>query len=72
MTPSIESIVLLIHLPNHTITDANFMATKLERVVYARITNDDYRALNLLADERQQTISQLIRKILIDAGVLNR
>ncbi len=64
--------MLLIHLPNHTITDANFMATKFERVVYARITNDDYRALNLLADERQQTISQLIRKILIDAGVLNR
>ncbi len=48
------------------------MATKLERVVYTRITDDDYRALNLLADERQQTISQLIRKILIDSGVLNR
>jgi hypothetical protein len=48
------------------------MATKFERVVYARITNDDYRALNVLANERQQTISQLIRKILIDAGVLNR
>jgi hypothetical protein len=48
------------------------MATKLERVVYARLTNEDYRALNLLADKRQQTISQLIRKILIDSGVLNR
>lgn len=48
------------------------MATKLDRVVYARITTEDYRALNVLADERQQTISQLIRKILIDSGVLNR
>jgi hypothetical protein len=48
------------------------MATKFERVVYSRITDDDYRTLNLLADERQQTISQLIRKILIDSGVLNR
>ncbi len=64
--------MLLIRLPNHTIKDTDFMTTKLERVVYARITDDDYRALNLLADERQQTISQLIRKILIDSGVLNR
>jgi hypothetical protein len=72
LTPSTESFVLLIRLPNHTIKDTDFMTTKLERVVYARITDDDYRALNLLADERQQTISQLIRKILIDSGVLNR
>ncbi len=47
------------------------MTTKLEKVVYARITNDDYRALNLLADEQQPPISQLIRKILIDSGILN-
>jgi hypothetical protein len=64
--------VLLIGLPSHTIKDTNFMTTKLERVVYARITTEDYRALNVLADERQQTISQLIRKILIDSGVINR
>ena len=63
--------MLLIRLPNHTIKDTNFMTTKLERVVYARITTEDYRALNVLADKRQQTISELIRKILIDAGVLN-
>jgi hypothetical protein len=48
------------------------MTTKLERVVYARITTEDYRALNALADKRQQTISQPIRKTLIDSGVLNR
>jgi hypothetical protein len=67
-----ELFVLLIGLPNNTIADTYFMTTKLERVVYARITTEDYRALNILADERQQTISQLIRKILIDSGVLNR
>lgn len=73
LTPSIESFLCSLFVyqtaPSETRT---FMTTKLERVVYARITTEDYRALNVLADERQQTISQLIRKVLIDSGVLSR
>ena len=48
------------------------MTAKLERVVYARVTDEDYKDILALADDRQQSISQLIRKILIDAGVLSR
>jgi len=48
------------------------MTAKLEKTVYARITADDYNILTQLADQRQQTMSQLIRKILIDANVLPR
>ena len=45
---------------------------RLQRVVYTRVTNEDFAILNELADERQQTVSQLIRKILIDAKILHR
>lgn len=48
------------------------MTAKLEKVVYARVTDEDYKTIHALADDRQQSISQLIRKILIDAGVLTR
>ena len=48
------------------------MTTKLEKVLYTRVTTDDFHILSQIADERQQSISQLIRKILIDAGVLPR
>lgn len=48
------------------------MTTKLEKVLYTRVTIEDFHALNRIADEKQQTISQLIRKILIDSGVLAR
>ena len=48
------------------------MTAKLEKTVYARITTNDYDILTQLADQRQQTMSQLIRKILIDANVLPR
>ena len=44
----------------------------LEKTVYARITMEDFHALNRIADEKQQTISQLVRKILIDSGTLPR
>jgi DNA-binding MarR family transcriptional regulator len=49
------------------------MTTKnLEKTVYTRITMEDFQALNRIADEKQQTISQLVRKILIDSGALSR
>lgn len=48
------------------------MTAKLEKTVYARITTEDFIILTQLADQRQQTMSQLIRKILIDANVLPR
>ena len=48
------------------------MNTKLEKTLYTRVTTEDFRLLEQLADERQQSISQLIRKIMIDAGVLPR
>jgi len=48
------------------------MTTKLEKVLYTRVTIEDFHALNRIADEKQQSISQLIRKILIDSGALPR
>jgi uncharacterized protein (DUF1778 family) len=45
---------------------------KLEKVVYARVTTDDLRAISALAEERQQSISQFIRKSLIDTGIIHR
>lgn len=45
---------------------------KLNKTVYTRITSSDFAALTALADERQQSISQVIRKALIDVGVLTR
>lgn len=48
------------------------MSKKLEKVLYTRVTMQDFHVLTQLADERQQSISQLIRKILIDSGVLPR
>jgi hypothetical protein len=45
---------------------------KLTKTVYARITSQDFADLTDLADERQQSISQVIRKALIDAKILNR
>ena len=46
--------------------------TKLEKVVYARVTSDDLYAISALAEERQQSISQFIRKTLIDTGIIRR
>jgi hypothetical protein len=48
------------------------MTTKLEKTIYARITHRDFNELCRLAEERQQSISQLVRKVLIDSGVLTR
>jgi hypothetical protein len=48
------------------------MTTKLEKTLYTRVTEQDFRALIEVADQRQQSISQLIRKTLIDSGILNR
>lgn len=49
------------------------MTTKnLEKTVYTRITMEDFQTPNRIADEKQQTISQLVRKILIDSGALAR
>lgn len=48
------------------------MKARLDKVVYSRITAEDLRVLTDLADERQQTISQLIRKVLIDSKILQR
>lgn len=46
--------------------------TKLEKVVYARVTTDDLYAISILAEQRQQSISQFIRKTLIDTGIISR
>ena len=48
------------------------MTTKLEKTLYTRLTDNDFRILQQLADERQQSISQLIRKVMIDSGILER
>lgn len=48
------------------------MTTKLEKTLYTRVTENDFKILTQLADQRQQSISQLIRKTLIDSGVLSR
>jgi hypothetical protein len=48
------------------------MTTKLEKVLYTRVTIEDFQVLNRIADEKQQSISQLIRKILVDSGALPR
>jgi predicted HicB family RNase H-like nuclease len=48
------------------------MTTKLEKTLYTRVTENDFKILTQLADQRQQSISQLIRKTLIDSGVLGR
>lgn len=59
-------------LPLLTIQHMTTKDTKLERVVYARVTTDDLYAISALAEERQQSISQFIRKTLIDSGVIDR
>jgi DNA-binding MarR family transcriptional regulator len=48
------------------------MTTKLEKTLYTRVTEQDFHVLSQVAEQRQQSISQLIRKILIDSGTLNR
>ena len=44
--------------------------TTLNKTVYTRITGADFAVLNMVADQRQQTISQVIRKALIDQGII--
>jgi hypothetical protein len=63
----ISSIVCL---PLSTNEDMKARHAKLEKVVYARVTTDDLYAISALAEERQQSISQLIRKTLIDQGLI--
>ena len=62
----------LIRLPLPTIQHMKTKDTKLEKVVYARVTTDDLYAIIALAEERQQSISQFIRKTLIDTGIIHR
>jgi hypothetical protein len=60
-------------LRNNAFQCTDTMTTKnLEKTVYTRITMEDFQVLNRIADEKQQTISQLVRKILIDSGALSR
>jgi hypothetical protein len=43
---------------------------KLEKTLYTRVTDADFQVLASLADQRQQSLSQLIRKTLIDQGLI--
>ena len=45
---------------------------KLEKTLYTRVTDADFQVLTSLADQRQQSISQVIRKALIDQQLLAR
>jgi hypothetical protein len=40
--------------------------TKLTKLAHTRLTAEDLEKLLVLADQRQQTVSQIIRKALID------